>query len=107
MNDLTKALSKHLSEGRILRFGDFGSFSLTLSSEGAETAEKFNSSMIKSTKIAFRPGIDFKEMLAVMKFEKLSKQFKKAGVHFLKASMLFLKAPVDLCKSTGALVITL
>ncbi|QQQ26950.1 HU family DNA-binding protein [Chryseobacterium indoltheticum] len=70
LNDLTKALAKHLSEGRIVRFGDFGSFSLTLSSEGAETVDKFNSSMIKSAKIAFRPGIDLKEMLAVVKFEK-------------------------------------
>jgi len=68
LNDLTKTLSKHLSEGRIVR--DFGSFSISLSSEGAETADKFNSSMIKSAKIAFRPGIDLKEMLAVMKFEK-------------------------------------
>jgi predicted histone-like DNA-binding protein len=70
LNDLTKALAKHLSEGRIVRFGDFGSFSITLSSEGAETSEKFNSSLIKGGKIAFRPGIDLKEMLAVLKFEK-------------------------------------
>jgi nucleoid DNA-binding protein len=66
LNDLTK----DLSEGRIVRFGDFGSFSISLSSEGAETADKFNSSMIKGAKIAFRPGIDLKEMLAIMKFEK-------------------------------------
>ena len=70
LNDLTKVLAKHLSEGRIVRFGDFGSFSISLSSEGAETAEQFNSSMIKGAKIAFRPGIDLKEMLAIMKFEK-------------------------------------
>lgn len=70
LNDLTKALAKHLSDGKIVRFGDFGSFSISLSSEGAETSEKFNSSMIKGAKIAFCPGIDLKEMLAVMKFEK-------------------------------------
>lgn len=70
LNDLSKVLSRHLAEGRIVRFGDFGSFSITLSSEGAETADKFNASMIKNAKIAFRPGIDLKETLAVMKFEK-------------------------------------
>ncbi|MFY1046383.1 HU family DNA-binding protein [Chryseobacterium sp. GP-SGM7] len=70
LNDLSKALAKHLSEGRIVRFGDFGSFSMRLSSEGAESAEKFNSSMIKAPKITFRPGIDLKEMLAITKFEK-------------------------------------
>ena len=70
LNDLSKALAKHLSEGRIVRFGDFGSFSLRLSSEGAETSDKFNSSLIKGAKITFRPGIDLKEMLSVVKFEK-------------------------------------
>ena len=70
LNDLSKALAKHLSEGRIVRFGDFGSFSLRLSSEGAETSEKFSSSLIKGAKITFRPGIDLKEMLATIKFEK-------------------------------------
>ena len=70
LNDLSKALAKHLSEGRIVRFGDFGSFSLRLSSEGAETCDKFNSSLIKGAKITFRPGIDLKEMLSVVKFEK-------------------------------------
>ena len=70
LNDLSKALAKHLSEGRIVRFGDFGSFSLRLSSEGAETSDKFNNSLIKGAKITFRPGIDLKEMLSVVKFEK-------------------------------------
>lgn len=32
-NDLTKVLAKYLVEGRILKFGDFGNFQLTLKSE--------------------------------------------------------------------------
>ena len=71
LNDLTKVLSKHLSQGKIVRFGDFGSFSLSLSSEGSEQEDRFNVSMIKSAKIGFRPGIDLKEMLATLKFEKV------------------------------------
>ncbi|MFB9120331.1 HU family DNA-binding protein [Bergeyella porcorum] len=73
LNELNKLLGKHLSEGKIVRFGDFGSFQITLSSEGAETEEKFNSSLIKGGKIAFRPGSDLKEVLAVLKYEKVSK----------------------------------
>ena len=70
LNELSKALSRHLADGKIIRFGDFGSFSLSLSSEGAETAEKFNASLIKGSKINFRPGIDLKEMLSIVKYEK-------------------------------------
>ncbi|MBW8360321.1 MAG: HU family DNA-binding protein [Weeksellaceae bacterium] len=70
LNDLSKVLARHLSEGKIVRFGTFGSFSLSLSSEGAETAAKFRSSMIKGAKIAFRPGIDLKEMMNNLSFEK-------------------------------------
>ena len=32
-NDLTKVLAKYLVEGRILKFGDFGNFQLTLKSQ--------------------------------------------------------------------------
>jgi predicted histone-like DNA-binding protein len=70
LNDLVKLLSRHLSNGEIVRFGDFGSFQISLHSEGAETAEKFRSSMIKSTKVVFRPGIGLKEMQKTLKFEK-------------------------------------
>jgi predicted histone-like DNA-binding protein len=71
LNDLIKVLRRHLSEGEIVRFGDFGTFQLALTSEGAETAEKFNASLIKGSKVTFRPGIDLKEMLATLKYEKI------------------------------------
>lgn len=70
LNDLTKVLSRHLADGKIVRFGDFGSFQISLSSEGAETAAKFNSSLIKGSKILFRPGIDLRDMLTTVKYEK-------------------------------------
>jgi predicted histone-like DNA-binding protein len=70
LNDLTKILRRHLSDGRIVRFGDFGSFQISVGSEGAETKEKFNASLIKTRKVAFRPGIDLREMLNNLKYEK-------------------------------------
>ncbi|GAB6394507.1 MAG: DsbA family protein/putative histone-like DNA-binding protein [Bacteroidales bacterium] len=71
LNDLTKVLKRHLSNGEIVRFGDFGSFQVAVTSEGAETAEKFNAPLIKGAKVTFRPGIDLKEMLATLKYEKI------------------------------------
>jgi nucleoid DNA-binding protein len=59
-----------LSNGEIVRFGDFGSFQVSVSSAGADTAESFHSSLIRNPKVAFRPGIDLREMLATLKYEK-------------------------------------
>ena len=71
LNDLTKILKRHLENGEMVRLGDFGTFQVALTSEGSETEEAFNSSLIKSKKIAFRPGIDLKDMLLTLKFEKM------------------------------------
>ena len=71
LNDLTKALVKYLAEGKIVRFGDFGSFQVSVSSNGAATAEKFTASNITGNKIQFRPGVDLKAMLATVKYEKM------------------------------------
>lgn len=73
LNEFTKIMQKHLSDGKIVKFGDFGSFQVTLNSEGAESAEKFNASLIKGNKIQFRPGADLREMLKTLKYEKYSK----------------------------------
>jgi predicted histone-like DNA-binding protein len=70
LNDLIKVLRRHLSNGEIVRFGDFGAFQISVSSNGAATEEQFHSSLIKSPKVVFRPGTDLKEMLATLKYEK-------------------------------------
>jgi predicted histone-like DNA-binding protein len=68
---LTQVLSEQLAEGKIVRLGDFGSFHIGISSDGAETAEKFHPSQIRSKKVAFRAGVDLRELLNNLKFEKL------------------------------------
>lgn len=73
LNDLNKLLIKHLSEGKIVRFGDFGSFQVSVSSSGADTEAKFTTSNITGNKIQFRPGAELKAMLATAKYEKLKK----------------------------------
>lgn len=70
LNDLTKFLNRHLSEGQIVRFGDFGTFQISITSEGAETEDKFNQALIDGAKVAFRPGVDIREMLNNLKYEK-------------------------------------
>lgn len=70
LNDLIKVLRRHLENGEIVRFGDFGSFQISFSSDGSETIEKFHSSMIKNPRVAFRPGVDLKEMLSTLRYQK-------------------------------------
>ncbi|MDR2119782.1 MAG: HU family DNA-binding protein [Tannerella sp.] len=67
---LTQVLTSNLGAGRIVRFGDFGSFQIGVGSAGADTEEKFDASLIRSKKVIFRPGIDLKEMLNNLVFEK-------------------------------------
>ncbi|MDR1652138.1 MAG: HU family DNA-binding protein [Prevotellaceae bacterium] len=71
LNDLTKILRRHLANGEIVRFGDFGTFQVALKSDGAETADKFHHSLIKASKVTFRVGIDLREMLATLQYEKM------------------------------------
>ena len=70
LNDLTKVLRNHLEAGEIVRFGDFGSFQVTVKSKGAETEAKFNSSLIHSPKITFWAGTDLKSMFGSLKYSR-------------------------------------
>ena len=68
---LTEVMVEQLSEGKIVRLGDFGAFQISVSGEGAETEAKFNASLIKNNKVVFRPGIDLKEMQNNLKYVKV------------------------------------
>jgi predicted histone-like DNA-binding protein len=70
LDSLVQQLVKELEAGRIVRLGDFGSFQLSISSEGAPAGDKFTSSLIKKSKIVFRPGIDLRNMLATVTYTK-------------------------------------
>lgn len=67
---LSQVMNREISDGRIVRLGDFGSLQLSLSSEGVDVAEKFNSSHIKGNKILFRPGKDLKAIMNNLEYKK-------------------------------------
>jgi len=70
LNELTKVLRRNLSQGRIVRLGDFGCLQIAVSSGGAETEERFNQSLIRRAKVNFRPGVELRNMLATLKYTK-------------------------------------
>ncbi len=73
LNDLVKCMGRHLANGEVVKLGDFGNFQVTIASEGSETAEKVTSANIIKQKITFRPGVDLRDILKTLKFEKYGK----------------------------------
>lgn len=64
-------IKQAIEDGFIVRLGDFGSFQLSLSSEGTVTAKEFDSSKIKNARIIFRPGVEMKTMFSTLVYEKV------------------------------------
>ncbi len=58
-----QTVPEELAEGRIVRFGDFGSFYTTLQSEGAATEKEFTVALVSGVKVSFRPGKLFAQAL--------------------------------------------
>ncbi len=70
IESLLEILPEKLSQGQIVRLGDFGSFSASVTSEGADAAEDFNAVMIKRYSIRFRPGKELNRAVAVVDYKK-------------------------------------
>jgi len=68
---LLKSIPRELAKGSIVNLGEFGSFWLTIHSEGSELPEDFNQTMIKGTKLNFRPGKLVKNVLDDITFVKV------------------------------------
>jgi predicted histone-like DNA-binding protein len=63
-------LPEHLMEGKTVKLGDFGSFRISFSSEGAATEKEFSTSTIKPIRTLFTPSSDFKKALSGIHFQK-------------------------------------
>ena len=72
LNDLLKIVRRHLSEGKIIRLGDFGSLRLSLHSDGAVSEEAFHAGYIRSAKVLFTPGEDLRALTRTLKYTKAS-----------------------------------
>ena len=61
-----------LADGKIVRLGDFGSFSLAVNSEGAVDALALSKNQIKKVSVRFRPGKEFTNVTNAAEFTKVS-----------------------------------
>jgi len=65
-------IPERISEGKIVRLGDFGNFSVSLSGDGAEKEEEFNSTFIKDISLNFHPGKVVQKVLDSVDYKKYS-----------------------------------
>lgn len=63
-------IPEEMADGNIVRLRDFGTFRISVSSEGVEDASKLMSSHIKKTRVLFRPSQEFSEITSKVKYIK-------------------------------------
>ena len=93
LSDMCTCLVEMLLEGKKVQLDELGDFWISLSSEGAETVEKFTSNNIKAVNIVFTPGVDFENLISKAEFETVASRAAQAAT--LKAEKTG-KTTVDL-----------
>lgn len=68
INELQSVILGSLLDGYTVQMGDWGSFQITLSSEGVATEAECTADKVKSVNIRFRPGREMKESIAKASF---------------------------------------
>ena len=67
---LLSIIPQELAQGNIVELGDFGTFWLRATSEGAETADAVRATQFKTVLPRFNPGKEFKKVLDDIEFHK-------------------------------------
>lgn len=91
-------MREQLLDGKKIRLGDLGDFSISLSSKGAENADKFTAANITGVNVNWEPGSEFKNLLADAEFNLVASRSAQAAL--LKAikageTKVDLDAPTD------------
>ena len=82
-----------LLEGKKIRLGDLGDFSVSLASKGAESADKFSAQNITAVNVNWECGAEFKNLLADAEFNLVaSRKAQQAVISAIKDG----KTSVDL-----------
>ncbi len=91
-------MREQLLDGKKIRLGDLGDFSITLNSKGAESAEKFSAQNITGVKVVWDAGTEFKNLMQDAEFNLVaSRNAQAALIKAVKAGETY----VDLTKTDG------
>lgn len=98
LSDMCECLVEQLLNGNKIQLGELGTFGISISSEGAESIDKFTSKNIKGVNIIFTPGKDFENMIGRAEFNLVAS--RAAQVATLKAEKAG-ENTVDLAAAKG------
>ena len=73
-------MREQLLEGKKIRLGDLGDFSLILTSKGADSADKFSAQNITGVNVVWDPGMEFKSLLADAEFNLVASRNAQAAL---------------------------
>lgn len=79
ISDMCECLVEMNLEGKKVQLGALGDFWISLTSKGAESAEKFTASNIKGVNIIFTPGEDFENLVDRAQFNLVSSRVAQAA----------------------------
>ncbi|MDR1424548.1 MAG: HU family DNA-binding protein [Azoarcus sp.] len=65
---LADVLPGYLKEGKSVRFGDLGSFRISVSSEGMASEAALSARHVKGAKIVFTPAVELKASIAKLSY---------------------------------------
>lgn len=71
LEGLLQVMPDFLLDGKIVKLGEFGSFRVSVSSDGADTAEEFETNMIRKLRIIFRPGNELQKFMSDVDYKKV------------------------------------
>lgn len=80
LSDMCDCLVEQLLNGNKIRLGTLGVFSISISSEAAESVEKFTEDNIKAVNINFNPGVDFENLIGQAEFKLVASRNAQAAV---------------------------
>jgi predicted histone-like DNA-binding protein len=73
LEGLLQVIPRHINNGKLVRLGDLGTFRLTFKGKGADSPEAVTAQNIKSTRLIFRPGKEFRKALKAIQYRKAVK----------------------------------
>ena len=73
LESVLDSMNKGLANGQIVRLGNFGSFQIGVRSHGTAKENEFNPTMIRGTRISFRPGKLLTNMQKTLNYAQVAK----------------------------------
>jgi predicted histone-like DNA-binding protein len=69
LTNLIDELPVFIAMGQTIQLGDLGTFRISVSSDGADSAEELSARNVKKARLVFLPGTKLKQKLASLSFE--------------------------------------